>query len=198
MLPAACSYRFHQTPKYADVPETLHLSRSSVLSPLAVCSYMFPLHLGSHCYYDFHSQKVLQSFGACCLSPHHSLGNKTSHSADQEAPAKPPNKTIAPQSLSRSQTKALTSDRPRDASHNFKTLSLVLGLQCYHSSVLGLLYRILWFNNTELKSRQAQNHKRSYCSVAKSCLTLCNPIVCSTPGLPVHHQLPEFAQTHIH
>ena len=116
MLPAACSYRFHQTPKYADVPKTLHLSRSSVLSPLAVCSYMFPLHLGSHCYYDFHSQKVLQSFGACCFSPHHSLGNKTSHSADQEAPAKPPNKTIAPQSLSRSQTKALTGDRPRDAS----------------------------------------------------------------------------------
>ena len=30
------------------------------------------------------------------------------------------------------------------------------------------------------------------------CLTLCNPMDCSTPGLPVHHQLPENAQTHVH
>ena len=36
------------------------------------------------------------------------------------------------------------------------------------------------------------------CSVAQSCLTLCNPMDCSTPGLPVHHQLPEFTQTHAH
>ena len=30
------------------------------------------------------------------------------------------------------------------------------------------------------------------------CLTLCDPMNCSTPGLPVHHQLPEFIQTHVH
>ena len=36
------------------------------------------------------------------------------------------------------------------------------------------------------------------CSVAKSCLTLCNPMDCSTPGFPVHHQLLELTQTHIH
>ena len=30
------------------------------------------------------------------------------------------------------------------------------------------------------------------------CLTLCDPTDCSTPGLPVHHQLPELAQTHVH
>ena len=35
-------------------------------------------------------------------------------------------------------------------------------------------------------------------SVTQSCLTLCNPMNCSTPGLPVHHQLPEFTQTHVH
>ena len=29
-------------------------------------------------------------------------------------------------------------------------------------------------------------------------LTLCNPMDCSTPGFPVHHQLPELAQTHVH
>ena len=35
-------------------------------------------------------------------------------------------------------------------------------------------------------------------SVAQSCLTLCDPRNCSTPGLPVHHQLPEFTQTPVH
>ena len=35
-------------------------------------------------------------------------------------------------------------------------------------------------------------------SVAQSCLTLCNPMNHSTPGLPVHHQLLEFTQTHVH
>ena len=33
-------------------------------------------------------------------------------------------------------------------------------------------------------------------SVAQSCPTLCDPMNRSTPGLPVHHKLPEFAQTH--
>jgi len=37
-----------------------------------------------------------------------------------------------------------------------------------------------------------------FCSVAQSCPTLCHPIDCSTPGLPVHHQLPEPTQTHVH
>ena len=35
-------------------------------------------------------------------------------------------------------------------------------------------------------------------SVAQSCLTLCSPRDCSTPGLSVLHHLPEFAQTHVH
>ena len=37
-----------------------------------------------------------------------------------------------------------------------------------------------------------------FSSVAQSCPTLCNPLNCSTPGLPVHHQLPESTQTHVH
>ena len=37
-----------------------------------------------------------------------------------------------------------------------------------------------------------------FSSVAQLCPTLCDPINCSTPGLPVHHQLPEFIQTHVH
>ena len=37
-----------------------------------------------------------------------------------------------------------------------------------------------------------------FSSVAQLCLTLCDPMNRSTPGLPVHHKLPEFTQTHIH
>ena len=37
-----------------------------------------------------------------------------------------------------------------------------------------------------------------FSSVAQSCPTLCDPMNCSTPGLPVHHQLLEFTQTHVH
>ena len=40
--------------------------------------------------------------------------------------------------------------------------------------------------------------KIQFSSVAQSCPTLCNPMNCSTPDLPVHHQLPEFTQTHVH
>ena len=37
-----------------------------------------------------------------------------------------------------------------------------------------------------------------FSSVAQSCPPLCNPMNSSTPGLPVHHQLPEFTQTHVY
>ena len=37
-----------------------------------------------------------------------------------------------------------------------------------------------------------------FSSVTQLCLTLCNPMDCSTPGFHVHHQLPELAQTHVH
>ena len=44
---------------------------------------------------------------------------------------------------------------------------------------------------------QAYQHNQ-FSSVAQSCPTLCNPMNHSMPGLPVHHQLPEFTQTHVH
>ena len=37
-----------------------------------------------------------------------------------------------------------------------------------------------------------------FSSIAQLCLTLCDPMNCSTPGLPVPHQLPEFAHSHVH
>ena len=42
------------------------------------------------------------------------------------------------------------------------------------------------------------SHSAQFSSVTQSCLTLCDPMNRSTPGLPVHHQLPEFTQTHVH
>ena len=42
------------------------------------------------------------------------------------------------------------------------------------------------------------NMLSQFSSAAQSCPALCDPMNCSTPGLPVHHQLPEFTQTHVH
>ena len=44
---------------------------------------------------------------------------------------------------------------------------------------------------------QEECSRKSVSSVAQSCLTLCDPVDCSTPGLPVHQQLLEFTQTHV-
>ena len=40
--------------------------------------------------------------------------------------------------------------------------------------------------------------KVQFSSVSQSCLTLYDPMDCSMPGLPVHHQFPEFTETHVH
>ena len=44
----------------------------------------------------------------------------------------------------------------------------------------------------------SQSSCHQFSSVARSYLTLCNPMDCSTPGLLIHHQLPEFTQNHVH
>ena len=51
---------------------------------------------------------------------------------------------------------------------------------------------------TLLCSRNQQSIVNQVSSVAQLCPTLCDPMNCSTPGFPVHHQLPELAQTHVH
>ena len=65
---------------------------------------------------------------------------------------------------------------------------------------LGLLY--LFIFDVRLfpykLSYNRQNSSVQFISVAQSCPTLCDPMNRSTPGLPVHHQLPEFTQTHVH
>ena len=58
--------------------------------------------------------------------------------------------------------------------------------------LLQFLYELLQTNkNTDIATKE----RYQFSSVAQSCLTLCNPMNLSTPGLPVHHQLLEFAQT---
>ena len=50
------------------------------------------------------------------------------------------------------------------------------------------MFSIKWFINNKWNIDQ----------FSQSCLTLCDPMKRSTPGLPVHHQLPESTQTHVH
>ena len=46
--------------------------------------------------------------------------------------------------------------------------------------------------------RKPSNMSVHFSLVAQLCLTLCDPMDCSMPGLDVYHQLPEFTQTHAH
>ena len=63
-------------------------------------------------------------------------------------------------------------------------LTLIKSLVCaWHCS--------MYFISTHFQSVQ-------FSSVAQSCPTLCDPVNRSTPGLPVHYQLPEFTQTHVY
>ena len=54
--------------------------------------------------------------------------------------------------------------------------------------------------NQEMTGLRCELYKNDviFSSVAQSCLILCDPMNRSTPGLPVHYQLPEFTQTHMH
>ena len=45
---------------------------------------------------------------------------------------------------------------------------------------------------------QQQRESVQFSSIAQLCPTLCSRMDCGTPGLPVHHQLPESTQTHVH
>ena len=63
------------------------------------------------------------------------------------------------------------------------------------------LFRNSLLGKNSLGSEQAPGFHHTlvqFSSVTQSCPTLCDPMNRSTPGLPVHHQLPEFTQTHVH
>ena len=53
-------------------------------------------------------------------------------------------------------------------------------------------------NTSVILLAQHLNHIDQFSPVTQSCPALCDPMGCSTPGLPIHHHLPEFTQTHVH
>ena len=84
--------------------------------------------------------------------------------------------------------------------NNWPTFLFILGVTPDFIDILAIFYRnanhfcdITFFNNCVLCFCSFQ-----FISVAQSCLTLCNPMDCSTPPFPAHHQLPELVQTQVH
>ena len=64
------------------------------------------------------------------------------------------------------------------------------------AAVYGVAQNWTWLKQLSSSSILCLSYQFS--SVAPLCLTLCDPMNRSTPGLPVHHQLPKFTQTHVH
>ena len=91
-----------------------------------------------------------------------------------------------------------------------KDIALLYLLYSWHEDKFrgesSFCYCFKFYKNYGLDSSHNSNRLKNYIlmntvqfsSVAQSCPTLCNPMNCSTPGLPVHHHLPEFTQTHVH
>ena len=60
------------------------------------------------------------------------------------------------------------------------------------------MYQQLTRSDRSITMSKETTQQTQFSSVTQSCPTLCNPMDCSTSGLPVHHQFPEFTQSHIH
>src|SRR5574337_484791 len=67
-----------------------------------------------------------------------------------------------------------------------------------HLKITGLVRRFLRRRNVTSSKIHCCYTTVQIRSVIQSCPTLCDPVNRSTPSLPVHHQLPEFTQTHVH
>ena len=70
--------------------------------------------------------------------------------------------------------------------------SLLFSFKIKHVLIICLKIMLFGIYPNKLKT------SAQFSSVTQSCLTLCDPMNHSTPGLPVHHQLLEFTQTHVH
>ena len=80
---------------------------------------------------------------------------------------------------------------------------LVMIFLCLHAVCMSLnqvqLFATPWTVAHQRDSPPTPKLRLSqFSSVTQSCLTLCDPMDCSTPGLPVHHQFPKFTQSHVH
>ena len=70
--------------------------------------------------------------------------------------------------------------------------------QAWWATVHGVTKSWLWLSMHAHTHMRVRTHTVQFSSVTQLCPTLCDPMKCSTPGLPVHHQLLEFTQTHVH
>ena len=100
----------------------------------------------------------------------------------------PPDPGIKPRSLASALASEFFTSAPLGKSSNEE--------QCYLNEKAWEDYIFIW----KKQNPSIDNTKGSiqFSSVAQSCPTLCDPMNRSTPGLPVHHQLPESTQTHVH
>ena len=80
----------------------------------------------------------------------------------------------------------------------FGSYSYSLNSGTYPISVFKKLFLSLILAYSQIQYLSPSFEKVQFSSVAQLCLTLCNPMNHSTPGLPVHHQLAEFTQAHVH
>ena len=78
-------------------------------------------------------------------------------------------------------------------SGSFDILIFILGFENFIKMWLMAVFMFL-----VIRIHSGQVSSVQFSSVAQLCLTLCDPMNCSTPGLPVHHQLLEFTQTNVH
>ena len=77
-------------------------------------------------------------------------------------------------------------------------LPSTLNMDCHCSKAFIWMNSFIPHYNHQRKVLLLHPLSVQFSSVAQSCPTLCDPMNRSTPGLPVHHQLPEFTQTHFH
>ena len=78
--------------------------------------------------------------------------------------------------------------------HTFSSYSTKIKLAEWKPSTQHLMFNYVCY----LKQFDISTSSVQFSSVAQSCPALCDPMNCSTPGLLVHHQLPEFTQIHVH
>ena len=82
---------------------------------------------------------------------------------------------------------------PLDTGHVF-----LVGSNILLQMVVQQLVAILVFSQEKMSALSTTLSSVQLSSVVQSCPTLCDPMNCSTPGLPVHHKLPEPTQMHVH
>ena len=81
--------------------------------------------------------------------------------------------------------------------HDWATSVCVCVCVCVCVYFIHFIWEVRAIILRRLKRHSGWEQEFKFSSAGQLCLSLCNPIDCSTPSFPVHHQLPEHAQTHV-